>query len=82
MSVLSPYTQYGVAVAAVTVATGPYSDYYNITTHQDGKYNGIHLHNIQCIYTSNTLTLAWELSHIDSRNIVPIEQRIPISTAL
>ena len=36
VSVLSPYTKYSVRVAAITVAIGPYSDYHNITTMEDG----------------------------------------------
>ena len=36
VSVLNPYTEYGVRVAAITVAVGPYSDYHNITTMEDG----------------------------------------------
>ena len=36
VSVLNPYTEYGVRVAAITVSIGPYSDYHNITTMEDG----------------------------------------------
>ena len=36
VSVLTPYTKYSVKVAAETVSLGPYSDFDNITTLQDG----------------------------------------------
>ena len=36
-SVLSPFTTYSVQVAAVTVATGPFTSAYNVTTQQDGN---------------------------------------------
>ena len=34
---LHPYTNYSCRVAAITVATGPFSPSVNITTDQDGK---------------------------------------------
>lgn len=36
ISVLTPYTMYSIKVAAKTVSLGPYTDFYNITTFQDG----------------------------------------------
>ena len=38
ISVLSPYTTYSVKVAAITVASGPFTNTFNITTLQDGMY--------------------------------------------
>ena len=36
-SVLSPFATYSVQVAAVTVATGPFTTSYSVTTQEDGK---------------------------------------------
>ena len=38
ISVLSPYTTYSVKVAAITVASGPFTNTFNVTTFQDGMY--------------------------------------------
>ena len=38
ISVLRPYTTYSVKVAATTVAFGPFTNTFNITTLQDGMY--------------------------------------------
>ena len=38
VSVLSPYTTYSVKVAAITIASGPFTNTSNVTTLQDGTY--------------------------------------------
>ena len=43
VSVLSPYTTYGVKVAAITVASGPFTNTSNVTTLQDGTYIYMHI---------------------------------------
>ena len=55
VSALSPYTTYSVKVAAITVASGPFTNTFNVTTLQDGMFT-------QCIYQAHASSAYVEMT--------------------
>ena len=69
ISGLSPYTIYSVKVAAITVASGPFTNTFNVTTLQDGMFT-------QCIYQAHTSSayvgMASRIFHLKLINFLKI----------